>query len=87
MFSTILVANRGEIAARIIATVQRLGLVPVAVYSEPDRFTLPVRAAARAVALGGVLLGSETMQALLTAAAGIPFCRPSFARATEKKTT
>jgi hypothetical protein len=40
-----------------------------------------------AVALGGVLLGSETMQALLTAAAGIPFCRPSFARATEKKTT
>ena len=53
MFSRILVANRGEIAARIIATVQRLGLTAVAVYSEPDRFTLPVRAAQQTVALGG----------------------------------
>ena len=36
MFETVLVANRGEIARRIIRTVQRMGLKAVAVHSEAD---------------------------------------------------
>ncbi|GAC1545364.1 MAG: urea carboxylase [Candidatus Velthaea sp.] len=53
MFKTVLVANRGEIAARIVATVHRLGRESVAVYSDPDRFTAPVLAATKAIGLRG----------------------------------
>ena len=37
MFSKILIANRGEIACRIIKTARRLGIATIAVYSEADR--------------------------------------------------
>ncbi|HTH95922.1 MAG TPA: biotin carboxylase N-terminal domain-containing protein, partial [Stellaceae bacterium] len=52
MFSKILIANRGEIAARIIRTSRRMGLKTVAVYSDADRFTRAVDLADEAVRLG-----------------------------------
>ncbi|MAI25589.1 MAG: acetyl/propionyl/methylcrotonyl-CoA carboxylase subunit alpha [Myxococcota bacterium] len=52
MFETLLVANRGEIACRIIRTAQRLGLKTVAVYSEADRNALHVRHADQAIFIG-----------------------------------
>ncbi|MGQ0728133.1 ATP-binding protein [Acidovorax sp.] len=49
----ILIANRSEIARRIIHTAHRVGIETVAVYSDPDANALHVREATQAVALGG----------------------------------
>ncbi|MBX9832003.1 MAG: carbamoyl-phosphate synthase large subunit [Burkholderiaceae bacterium] len=49
----ILIANRSEIARRIIYTAHRMGIDTVAVYSDPDANALHVREATQAVALGG----------------------------------
>jgi propionyl-CoA carboxylase alpha chain len=52
MFKRILIANRGEIACRIIKTARRLGIETVAVYSEADRDALHVAMADQAIAIG-----------------------------------
>ncbi|WP_395664344.1 acetyl-CoA carboxylase biotin carboxylase subunit [Methylocella sp.] len=52
MFAKILIANRGEIACRIIATARRMGISTVAVYSEADRDARHVEMADEAVAIG-----------------------------------
>jgi acetyl-CoA carboxylase biotin carboxylase subunit len=52
MFKKILIANRGEIAMRIIRTCKEMGIKTVAVYSTADKDSLPVRFADEAVCIG-----------------------------------
>src|SRR5205085_11000700 len=52
MFSRILIANRGEIALRIIRTCKRLNIETVCVYSQADKDALYLKLADRAICIG-----------------------------------
>jgi 3-methylcrotonyl-CoA carboxylase alpha subunit len=70
MFDRLLIANRGEIACRIIRTARRLGLWTVAVYSDADRNAWHVAQADQAVRLGPAPAGESylNIEAILEAA-------------------
>lgn len=71
MFNKILIANRGEIACRVIRTAHRLGIATVAVYSDADRDALHVHMADEAIHIGAAparesyLLGDNILAAAL----------------------
>ena len=71
MFTKILIANRGEIACRVIKTAHALGILTVAVYSEADRNALHVKMADESVSIGpsssseSYLVGEKIIQAAL----------------------
>ena len=52
MFSRVLIANRGEIALRIIRTCKRMGIETVALYSEADKDSIHVRLADKRICVG-----------------------------------
>ena len=66
----ILIANRGEIALRIMATARRMGIDTVAVYSDADAGSLHVQQSTQAYALGGLTSAQSylDMHKLLAAA-------------------
>ena len=77
MFKKILIANRGEIACRVMRTARRMGMKTVAVYSDADRDAMPVRMADEAVRIGP----APSAQSYLVIEAIVEACRATGAEA------
>jgi propionyl-CoA carboxylase alpha chain len=77
MFEKILIANRGEIACRVIKTARKMGIKTVAVYSDADRNALHVRMADEAVHIGA----SPSAESYLIADRIIEACKTTGAQA------
>src|SRR5205085_6793403 len=77
MFKQILIANRGEIACRVIKTAKKMGIATVAVYSEADRDALHVELADEAVLIGP----APSRESYLVADKIIEACRKTGAEA------
>lgn len=77
MFRKVLVANRGEIARRVVRTLRRMGIASVAVYSDADRFTPGVLEADEAVRLGP----APAAESYLNIEAVVAACRATGAEA------
>ena len=77
MFSKILIANRGEIAVRIIKTCRRLGIATVVVYSEADADSMAVEMADESVFIGG----APAAESYLVADKIVAACRETGAEA------
>ena len=91
MFSTVLVANRGEIARRVIRTLDRLGIRSVAVFTAADRSAPHVSEATEAIPISSYLEIAELISACTRTGAqalhpGYGFLseNPALARACEK---
>jgi acetyl-CoA carboxylase biotin carboxylase subunit len=69
MFTSLLIANRGEIACRIIRTARRMGLRTIAVYSDADAHALHVQTADEAVHIGPAPVSESYLRADLILAA------------------
>jgi urea carboxylase len=77
MFTKVLIANRGEIAVRVLRTLTRMGIASVAVYSDADRFTRAVALADEAVRLGP----APATESYLNVEAVIAACKATGAQA------
>lgn len=77
MFKKVLIANRGEIAVRVIKTLRKMGIASVAVHSDADRFSKPVLMADEAVRLGP----APASESYLNVDAVIAACRQTGAEA------
>src|SRR5207237_1861267 len=87
MFKKILIANRGEIALRIICACKELGIRTVAVYSEADRNSLHVRFADEVICIGPPPSADSYLNipAVVTAAeiANVEAIHPAYGRVSE----
>ncbi len=90
MFHKILIANRGEIAVRIIRACKQLGIETVAIYSEADKDSLHVQIADESVCVGGVRSNDSylNMENIITAAIskGAEAIHPGFGFLSENST-